>query len=239
VNVSKSSFSHTLAERGFTRFVLLRPRGAACPPSLAESFRGRWHQVTQVFDPLNALAELCVLDRAEQPRREWGLTAQEKVALIVVEQEAWNSITDLLKIVRTRLSAISIWNYTDNLVVEVSVPPKAAQQRPHVEPQKPATHGKTPGGGGYGTLRLTGSYPAEGTGTESSPSQSMPPDATEKESPPNTDSDDPQDAAPHNVSPEELEMLLGLLEDGEDNANPPKHPEDGEPGLEQRKDPRG
>lgn len=237
--MSTSSFSQTLAERGFTRFVLLRPRGAACPTSLADSFRGRWHQVTEVFDPLNALAELCVLDRAEQPRREWGLTPQEKVALIVVHQEAWDSVTNLLAIVRARLPAISIWNYTDNLVVEVSAPQKAASPIPQVSSGEAPTHGQPTKGKGYGTLRLTGSFTEEGSGKEKTPSQGTPPDETDSESSPITNSEDKKDSAPHTVSPEELEMLLGLLDDCEEKANPRKNPEEGEPDLEQRKEPRG
>ena len=118
--MSTTSFSHTMAERGFTRFVLLRPRETACPDDLAESFRGRWHLVTQVFDPLNALAEICVVDRAEHPRRQWGLSPQEKVALIVVDQQYWSSFMEMLSIIKSRLAAISVWNYTDNLIVEIA-----------------------------------------------------------------------------------------------------------------------
>ena len=102
--MSESSFSYTLADRGFTRFVLLRPRDAVCPTGLADALRERWHQVTQVYDPLNALAELCLLDRAEQPRRDWGLESKERIALIFFEQDAWSSLNELLKIVKESIT---------------------------------------------------------------------------------------------------------------------------------------
>ena len=237
--MSESSFSHTLAERGFTRFVLLRPRGAACPSGLADALRERWHQVTQVYDPLNALAELCLLDRAEQPRRDWGLEARDKIALIFFEQDAWESLNKLLEIVKARLPAISVWNCTNGLALEIS----KAQVQPPRRPQSardtndPNAEGPPRGRKEYGTLRLTGSFPEapeeKPTKKEApeNPPQTAPTDSTNPESEANPDSVEPKQSDLPTVSPEELELLLGLLEDEDESSKPPERPSEGEQGL--------
>ena len=225
VNVPNSSFSHTMTERGFTRFVLLRPREAPCPPPLADALRERWSHVHQVENPLGALAELCVLERMEHPRRAYGLPPSERIALIVLERNAWNDLSDLLRTVRDRLPEVSVWVHTGELLLEVSNPPRADQPDARTPPESgTATRGSARKG--FGALKLAGSWMED-------PEQKDPRGAPTAEEPPHnpgetarTETDleesgfeeDLKDHSPRTVSPEELEMLLER--DDEDEAPP-------------------
>lgn len=218
-----------MTERGFTRFVLLRPREAPCPSPLANAFRERWSHVIQVNDPLGALAELCVMERAEQPRRAYGLPARERVAFIVLERSAWNDLSDLLRTIRKRLPEVSIWVHTGELILEVSDPP----QPPNANT---AAEGASANGGdsrsGFGSLKLAGSWTEDTPPEPASDAENItsPPPEPARTEPDLEDSGFPpdlNDPAPRTVSPEELEMLLD--HDDEDDQAPPDTEQDFRP----------
>ena len=123
------SFNRTVAERGFTRFLILRPSGANCPPALSEALREHWDAVVEVTNPLRALAELCVMTRAEQPRRNWGLPAQQRLALIIVKQSAFHDLAPLQRVLRDGLHEVSVWVDTGEMYLEISDP----THKPHPE----------------------------------------------------------------------------------------------------------
>ena len=227
-----SSFSRTMAERGFTRFVLLRPREAPSPSSFANELREHWSHVLQVDDPLGALAELCVLERAEQPRRSYGLPPRERVALIVLERAAWHDLSDLLRTIRERLPEVSVWIHTGELILEVTDPAQPSNGSEASPSPSSATHASK---SGFGALKLAGSW------TEETPRSDEEPAANAENTPPTppeparTEPDlaesefeaDLKDPTPRTVSPEELEMLLDR--DDEDEQPSPGPDEDFHP----------
>ena len=164
------SFNRTVAERGFTRFLILRPSGANCPAALSEALREHWDAVVEVTNPLQALAELCVMTRAEQPRRNWGLPAQQRLALIIVKQSAFHDLAPLQRVLRDGLHEVSVWVDTGEMYLEISDPTHKA-------------HAEQPG------LKLAGDWADD-------------------------DVADPP-AAPPEVTPEELDILLNPKNDQE------------------------
>ena len=227
-----SSFSQTLTERGFTRFVLLRPREAPCPTPLANALRERWSHVIQVNDPLGALAELCVMERAEQPRRAYGLPARERIAFIVLERSAWNDLSDLLRTIRSRLPEVSIWVHTGELILEVSTP---TPQEGGGNEQRRAGDRDKGRRSGFGELKLAGSWSDAPLPDGESDSEGAENQAQDAHEPARTEPDlgesgfppDPDEAPPRTVSPEELEMLLDHDDDDDEDEHTPPGTEQG------------
>ncbi|MAJ46421.1 MAG: hypothetical protein CBC35_03785 [Planctomycetes bacterium TMED75] len=163
--MTKVTFRSILRARGVNRIVLLRRRNTPCPKELAETTRGLEHMIEAVQDPLNALAAICVLVRREQPRIDFGLEPQQRIAFLYSELE-WaededTSIPELLAFLKKALPEISLWNLTTGgLALEIGSgpavpPPSNATEPPAAVPKPPKPNF------GNSSLKLTGSFERE------------------------------------------------------------------------------
>ena len=92
----------------YDRFVLLRSRRTHCPDVIRSIIRDVGSQVSEVHDPLNALAELCALDRWGEPRRRNGIDSEQKIALLVIEPGTLEQLPDLYETIKTYLPHVNI-----------------------------------------------------------------------------------------------------------------------------------
>jgi hypothetical protein len=67
----------------------------------------------ETSDLLEALAELCLLQRTLASRRAWGLTPAEQLALVVVEPRRWPQLAAMLAAARRYVPQASVWSFVD------------------------------------------------------------------------------------------------------------------------------
>jgi hypothetical protein len=94
-------------------------------------------------DALAAMAELCLLDRTQTTRREWGLHAVEQLALVVVEPRHWPMLEALLAAARRFVPQVTLWSYDDQGLRQLpggteSPAPKRPARKVRAEPVTPA-----------------------------------------------------------------------------------------------------
>lgn len=149
-------------------------------------------------DPLLAMADLCLLDKAQTSRSAWGLPRAEPLRLLIVEPQQWRDVASMVAAVRTHLPATDVWEARNGAltrVVEAQVAPAAAPAPapPQLTTSRPA-RSPSDGPGEAPVEPPMHRDPAPLRLTEASAPGSGP--ASEDES------DSPQ------ITPEELAMLL-------------------------------
>ncbi len=170
------------------RCVVLAPAGddGGTDQALRSLLEHRQWLVHQASHPLEAFAELCLLERIQASRAAWGLRRSERLALVSVEPSRWPRLDALLAAAGRYLPAVSLWRYSDGRLAPVS--PASPQAEPgdrpdsmRVEAPPPPREPRPPG------------EPPEPPEPPELPALAEPPDSTE--------------AAPH-VSRDEIAMLL-------------------------------
>lgn len=100
------------------RCVVLAPRGGPGSAGIDQQLRSllqtRQWQAQALNDPLQALAELCLLERIRASRAGWEPTPPEEgLALVVVEPERWADLEAMLSAAWRYVPAATLWSYAD------------------------------------------------------------------------------------------------------------------------------
>lgn len=80
-------------------------------------------------DPLMAMADLCLLDKAQTSRSAWGLPRAEPLRLLIVEPQQWRDVASMVAAIGRHLPATDVWEARDGAltrVVEAQVAPAPA-----------------------------------------------------------------------------------------------------------------
>jgi hypothetical protein len=100
----------------WTRVVLLAPPSSGQTSSevgepLKSLFAARDWFAIQLSDPYQAMAELCLRERAQAARAGWGLKRLEQLALAIHQPYVWQDqvINELVDSVRQYLPSVTIW----------------------------------------------------------------------------------------------------------------------------------
>jgi len=113
----------------WTRVIVLTPP----PPDgcgLSELLRHRfaamdWFAIEQ-HDPILAMAELCLREKAQTARAAWGLQRLERIALVIAQSAYWLrqgiSLRELTSAVSRYLPTATIWEIVDDEVVRIDEP---------------------------------------------------------------------------------------------------------------------
>jgi hypothetical protein len=100
---------------GTTRCVVLGagPHHEAIAPPLADKLAARRWCGASVADPLAALAELCLLERAGNVRRPWGQEPQQAPVLILTEAVAAPQpvLDQMLSALQRYLPRVEVWTF--------------------------------------------------------------------------------------------------------------------------------
>ena len=120
-----------------TRCVVLVPDRHADPiaPPLAVALAERlWHALP-ASDPLEALAELCLLDRRALVDRPWGGEVPGTIALVLVEPKTASQpdIESLLASITRYLPRVTVWSFVDGTLCRTDdqpAPGDAAEKTP-------------------------------------------------------------------------------------------------------------
>ncbi len=116
--------------------VLLAPAGQR--GQAEKQLAGRGWTTQAVESPLQAMAELCLLERGSESRRAWGHDDHEAaaaLALVVVDPRSWTDIDRLVGAARRYLPAATVWELRNGSVTPLGGPPDAV--RPPASPPAP------------------------------------------------------------------------------------------------------
>jgi hypothetical protein len=95
---------------------------------------GRGWTTQAVGSPLEAMAELCLLERGRDSRRAWRHdepAADEALALVVVDPRSWPDLERLLRAARKHLPAVAAWELRHGAMSPLGAPaPPAEADRP-------------------------------------------------------------------------------------------------------------
>jgi hypothetical protein len=125
--------------------VLLAPTGARAPErrdAARAVLDGHGWMIHDAHDPLGALAELCVLDRTQATRQEWGLQTVEELALVVVEPSSWpDHVPAMLAAAARYVPQATLWSVEGGDLRPLDAGDRAADCR-----ARPGTARRTPPG---------------------------------------------------------------------------------------------
>ncbi len=116
--------------------VLLAPAGQRVQAE--KQLGGRGWTTQAVESPLQAMAELCLLERGRDSRRAWGHDdheAAEALALVVVDPRSWPDLDRLVRAARRHVPAASVWELRNGTVTPMGGPAEAV--RPPASPTAP------------------------------------------------------------------------------------------------------
>ncbi|MCH2145207.1 MAG: hypothetical protein MK082_08685 [Phycisphaerales bacterium] len=170
-------------------------------------------QVTEVHNPLAALAELCTLNRSQEPRRRQNLPKDDAIALLVYNPDGrLELLPELYRSIREKLRDVELFAVESTskglMLIDITNVTTRQTRAPQSEQEKPS---------GYGQLRLAGTereadqVEAEETGEAQAPESEQ-----TGESPAGTN---PKDPPERTLSAGELDMLLGRNEDEDPSAD--------------------
>lgn len=101
---------------GRTNCVVLAPSVEAGDQRLRSQLEQRsWHAQI-VGDPLAAMVELCLLERARSSRTAWGLSSVDASALVVVEPSRWSNFSAMLGAVKRYVPTAGVWSIEDGVM---------------------------------------------------------------------------------------------------------------------------
>lgn len=180
--------------RNWTRCIALVPHGHVVGAQVKRLAAARdWVPVEQ-HDSHLAMAEICIRLRAQRARRSWGLPSGEKLALVVVDPDGWDSLDALITAIQRFAPEVAIWSfaYDELLPLAKALQAEHATQdsESSIEPTLAPTRGHP--------LRITESAPE---GDADFDAGDTTPDAE-------ASFDDNHDDFTPGISPEEIEMLL-------------------------------
>jgi hypothetical protein len=198
-------------------------RGDDLPAGLLPSLRDRGVEVVVTGRPIWSFVELVRLEQS-RPRSQWGLPSRSDLALVIAARDRWESLDQLLAAVRRHFPEVPVWVGTEHLILEVS-PPAAPSAAPPAAPPAAELPPLRLAGLGEGAVRS--GNPVETTADR--PPPSPPPAATEAPTPehgePARRTRSAMDAA---VTPEEIDMLLRLFDEGSPSPTGDQPPSGGD-----------
>ena len=101
---------------GRTNCVVLAPNAEAVDERLRSQLEQRhWHAL-MAGDPLMAMVELCLLERARSSRTAWGLSSVDGATLVVVEPDRWSSFSAMLDAIKHYLPTAGVWSFEDGVL---------------------------------------------------------------------------------------------------------------------------
>ncbi len=101
---------------GRTNCVVLAPNAAGVDEGLRSQLEQRqWHALI-AGDPLMAMVELCLLERARSSRIAWGLSSVDGASLVVVEPSQWSNFSGMLGAIRQYLPTAGVWSFEDGVL---------------------------------------------------------------------------------------------------------------------------
>ena len=96
---------------GRTNCVVLALNAEGVDDGLRSQLEQRhWHALI-AGDPLLAMVELCLLERARSSRTAWGLSSVDGVTLVVVEPDQCSNFGGLLGGIRQYLPTAGVWSF--------------------------------------------------------------------------------------------------------------------------------
>ncbi|MHC4218505.1 MAG: hypothetical protein ACYSU7_08630 [Planctomycetota bacterium] len=128
-----------------TRCVLLAPQGDRTPDR-GESLRSLLDQrgwiAHETHDALGALAELCLRERTQSLREEWGLQTAEQLALVVVEPTRWAELPEMLAAAARYVPKASRWWFDQGDLQPLGPDGQDDESSRRETPDAPATEGE-------------------------------------------------------------------------------------------------
>lgn len=170
-------------------------------------------RITEVHNPLEALAELCTLNRAQEPRRKHNLPKGDAIALLVFNPDGrLELLPELYRSIREKLRDVELFAVESTsrglMLIDITNATRRKPRSPEGEQGKPTS---------YGHLRLAGTDEEGGEGdvVETGQAQSSEPHQTGESSSKTNPTDPPE----RTLSAGELDMLLGRNEDEDPSAD--------------------
>jgi hypothetical protein len=105
-----------------TTCVLLTPASGAVSSRLHSLLAARDWQTIETADPVHAMTQLCLLERAQTARGAWGLARQQRVALLLIAPEARADLQGLIPAVRKHLPEVALWAYEGGSLTAIHDP---------------------------------------------------------------------------------------------------------------------
>lgn len=203
----------------WTRVVVLRP--ASHDPldeHLKSAFTQREWFAVEHTEPHQAMAELCLREKAQTARAGWGLQRVEKSSLLIIDPFEFPAARDLIAAAQRYVPGASTWTYADGEFTAVGKRPEGLEACRPGEFKTQASVGTQP----PLSIRAAPLRPSPPPSPLASPSlQALkPPSLT---SPTTSESDEEPVLAPTRISREEIDMLLHA-EDEHDGDEPALSP---------------
>jgi len=107
---------------GRTNCVVLAPNAEGVNEPLRSQLEQRHWTALTVGDPLMAMVELCLLERARSSRTAWGLSSVDGATLIVVDPNEWSNFGGMLEAIRQYLPTASVWSFEDGVLRCIAAP---------------------------------------------------------------------------------------------------------------------
>lgn len=109
---------------GETICIALTPPGAAVDALRAAATQRGW-RVVPFDEPIEALAELAIRERAQAARSAWGLPRVDQVVMTVVEPSQCEAFHDLSSAMAKYFPSVERYVLTDNRLTAVAIPAEA------------------------------------------------------------------------------------------------------------------
>ncbi|MCA9286042.1 MAG: hypothetical protein KDA22_12535 [Phycisphaerales bacterium] len=98
--------------------VLSRP-GDPESARLHERLAERRVSAVESASPVEAMAEVCLQERAQRARSAWGLQRSSRLALVVVDRSHWRTLSAMLEALGSHLPEASVWMCDEHLALQI------------------------------------------------------------------------------------------------------------------------
>ena len=101
---------------GRTNCVVLAPNAEAVDERLRSQLEQRHWYALMAGDPLMAMVELCLLERARSSRTAWGLSGVDGATLVVPEPDQWSNFSAMLGAIKQYLPTAGVWSFENGVL---------------------------------------------------------------------------------------------------------------------------
>ena len=101
---------------GRTNCVVLAPNAEAVDQRLRSQLEQRRWYARMAGDPLMAMVELCLLERARSSRTAWGLSSVDGATLVVLEPNQWSNFSAMLGAIKQYLPTAGVWSFENGVL---------------------------------------------------------------------------------------------------------------------------
>jgi len=86
---------------------------------LRERLAERRVNAVEAASPVEAMAEICLQERAQRARSAWGLQRSMRSALVVVDRGHWRDLSPMLDAIDRHLPEASVWMCDERVALEI------------------------------------------------------------------------------------------------------------------------